>query len=431
MHDIAPYTCIFEDCRSPLELFVKREQWTEHMRVNHAVSQWFCSNCSFDNSGGGAVSFSTRTDCRDHMVSNHGASFSAAELSLVVELSERSTIAPVSCPLCVNDATLVNIDEDSHIASHLHAFSLRALPWDDDHNDLAVSAGSTDPSQPGPAAEHDDFDDGNLGLDSAEELSQSIRRAVNPEGGPARNPKQEGTLSEATVLRLQHLAVEAAIWMQASSATNSRKEMVISLLRRLLDDTAQLTSDHQEFIQHAVLVADIDQHMDSLEECLHNTARRDDELWQDALKSLSDQTTRAVQLLIEEDQANSNSVPEQLDTLLKLGWEMQRMCDAGQPSVEAKLAASIVDSLQRIGDDESVFMSAPTSLPWAVILSATKVTFVLPLTLLSPDSNLIPVRPRQCPIRFVEYGCAGTMVIGYNPPGCESRSNIWNSALFG
>ncbi len=120
------------------------------MASHHSVSRWFCSTCSFgpDNNRIETI-YSTESDYRAHMLEQHNNSFMPLDLPLLIELAERSTVEPTSCPLCINDRNLVLVDHDDHIAKHLHSFYLRALPWDFDLDEGAASAGSGD-SAPGP-----------------------------------------------------------------------------------------------------------------------------------------------------------------------------------------------------------------------------------------------------------------------------------------
>ncbi|KAJ8127488.1 hypothetical protein O1611_g6148 [Lasiodiplodia mahajangana] len=126
-HDLSPYTCVFEDCDSPLGLYVKREEWMNHIRINHSVTQWTCSLCFNPHEG---PYFTSVEEWNSHMKGHHAGHFEREELSLLCNAEKRRIIPPVSCPLCLDDRRRLQLENNDHIAEHLEQFSLYALQWD-------------------------------------------------------------------------------------------------------------------------------------------------------------------------------------------------------------------------------------------------------------------------------------------------------------
>ena len=53
-------------------------------------------------------------------------------LSLLgVEMSQgNKMLDPVRCPLCRDSSDFLDLEQDHHIAQHLHSFALKAIPWE-------------------------------------------------------------------------------------------------------------------------------------------------------------------------------------------------------------------------------------------------------------------------------------------------------------
>jgi hypothetical protein len=79
--------------------------------------------------------FDTASEWERH-IRTHGDLTSGSRLPVLSKLSERSSIPPVSCPLCSRPEGPLPLDEDDHIAGHLHSFALRSLPWVEIGDDL-------------------------------------------------------------------------------------------------------------------------------------------------------------------------------------------------------------------------------------------------------------------------------------------------------
>ncbi|KAK6339373.1 hypothetical protein TWF718_008793 [Orbilia javanica] len=125
--DILPYTCVFPDCQQPLQLYLTRKDWEQHIKTEHG-QLWVCAVCE---QLGVTTEFSNEDDLVGHLRTIHGDSVENDEIPMFVTAS--SSLKPidvVDCPLCIGP----NEDEDSleHIAHCIHDFSLNSLPLPSD-----------------------------------------------------------------------------------------------------------------------------------------------------------------------------------------------------------------------------------------------------------------------------------------------------------
>ncbi|KAG4295229.1 hypothetical protein FPRO06_01813 [Fusarium proliferatum] len=153
--DLCAYVCIFENCESPDDMYTSTYEWMSHMARYHSVMEWVCTECSrkAPSTVENALihSFEDSLSLEAHILSLH-PEIDEYELDLMVHAGNRPAgIQRVACPLCrpglVSDASgeengalfrsencveeigLVHLEEDEHIATHLHEFSLQAFPW--------------------------------------------------------------------------------------------------------------------------------------------------------------------------------------------------------------------------------------------------------------------------------------------------------------
>ena len=353
------------------------------MAAHHSVSRWFCSTCSFDLDSKGEILFTTESDYETHMVENHSDAFTSRDLPLLVELAERNTIEPISCPLCVNDHNSVLVDHDDHIAKHLHSFSLRALPWDFDLDEAAASAGSSDsPPPPGPQPLQDEDSDDESDDESevdVEDVKKAVR-CVRMTFEHLRSPGQADSLE-----RLKgHLELDMSLlllaelegWVTFVSSTESQKQTCALLLGRVQDSLGRLaTEDLSDSTRMLDLGSNIALDLQALKECIHQGSRQDHDLWQESFQMLSGETRARVQAMTARHEVDypQLSLPERLEKLLKLSWKLEERCRRAALTTEHEKAKDIVSSLQLLADDESIFLSPPTTLPWVVLLETMKV----------------------------------------------------------
>ncbi|KAK3339887.1 hypothetical protein B0T25DRAFT_512128 [Lasiosphaeria hispida] len=376
-HDLNPYTCIFNDCKEPYKLYSTREQWTAHLRSDHSATHWYCSDCLVHVGAGNDLApyFDSESDCREHLISHHGDSLSPEELALKVKLSGRSTISPVSCPLCLNDGNRVDVEDDDHIASHLHSFSLRALPWDHNLDDGLASAGSSD-SSPTPGLPPISFDEDFDAVDYESAVHDVMKLVQHGAAHYEQNLTWKQELGQESLTRLDDMLPGLLVVTELSS---NQKDKCSSLLGRLRENLGQLSLGLiQDTNQIEDLCSNIILDIGALEECISETPKRDHDLWQEALQGLPEESKHAVDRLIARNTLNFDTLPAQLDRLLTLGWIIQDTYstygDAGRECAEG-----IARSLQQIGDDESIFLTPYTDVPWAVIQAAMELIAPEPL----------------------------------------------------
>ncbi|KAF5962661.1 Hsp70 chaperone protein [Fusarium bulbicola] len=168
--DLCAYVCIFEDCESPDDMYTSTYEWMSHMARHHSAMEWVCTECSKHGSSSvenaSIHSFKDSLDLKAHILSLH-PEMDEIEVDLMVHAGNRPVgIQRVACPLCrpglVSNATgeedgtparpgsrveeigLVHLEEDEHIATHVHGFSLQAFPWprgtkNQDKSEMSIS----------------------------------------------------------------------------------------------------------------------------------------------------------------------------------------------------------------------------------------------------------------------------------------------------
>lgn len=136
-------------------MYTSTYEWMSHMAKYHSVVEWVCTECSrkaastVENAS--IYSFEDSLGLEAHILSLH-PEIDESELNLMVNAGNRPVgIQRAACPLCrpglVSNASdeeagtlihaetcleeigLVHLEEDEHIATHLHEFSLQAFPW--------------------------------------------------------------------------------------------------------------------------------------------------------------------------------------------------------------------------------------------------------------------------------------------------------------
>lgn len=159
MEDLEPYCCVFPQCIEQSVMYSDRKAWTTHMQTTH-TTHWTCTSkahkpCSFD----------TAEAYDDHMYTTHSEAFSEAQLPLLRKRSRVPTIVTFrECPLCgyipsEDEMQILPQSRDTdgkpqdmgkaasdwiikHLADHLEALAIKALPWQDAEEVKSESAES-------------------------------------------------------------------------------------------------------------------------------------------------------------------------------------------------------------------------------------------------------------------------------------------------
>ncbi|KAK8000562.1 hypothetical protein PG990_013162 [Apiospora arundinis] len=143
--DLSPYVCIYADCDMPDVMYLSSDQWKTHLGDSHSVPRWICDSCWLCSESPENFGFDSRKDWVDHTLSVHDGEFESDDLDDLADSSRRSVIPPVPCPLCYDGTPPLHPETDGHLAEHLHAFALQALPWEatgpDDDTQASVGSG--------------------------------------------------------------------------------------------------------------------------------------------------------------------------------------------------------------------------------------------------------------------------------------------------
>ena len=316
--------------------------------------------------------FATDLECRAHMIDHHSNLFLPDELQLIVELSQHTVVCPVSCPLCLHDHNLVHIDEDEHIATHLHAFSLLALPWDFDIEDLGASDGSSPkpppshPLTPEPREEEKEQDlvDFKAARDSTQSLIEGAMSSSESLG-----PKD---FVAVTLPRLGEMLGMTSIWVELSE---NQRERCTALLSRICSNLRELSMEKAEDVEY--IVEEITLDIELIEGYIQETARQDYDLWELASKAGTTGTRQYLQgRLLNKVTMHSDSLASQLEHLLYAAWTLQDKCN-GLGREERQISDDIVASLQQVADDEHVFLWPVTDWPWTALSAEIEVSILI------------------------------------------------------
>ncbi|RSL97519.1 hypothetical protein CEP52_010868 [Fusarium oligoseptatum] len=146
--DLSPYVCVYDDCDSPDSMYVTTAEWKKHIRDKHSRARWICDACWQNSSRPEKFEFDSQEEWHRHTLAEHGDEVDESDMPDLTELSQRTGVPPIACPLCVEDTSLRNPETDKHLAEHIHSFALQALPWDsidcDDKSQVSVGAMGSD-----------------------------------------------------------------------------------------------------------------------------------------------------------------------------------------------------------------------------------------------------------------------------------------------
>ncbi|KAI9687323.1 MAG: hypothetical protein M1822_002366 [Bathelium mastoideum] len=216
--DLLPYSCIFEDCSRPDEMYVTSTELTDHLKKEHCVKRWICPQCNSLSTRKEVLFFDAEQKWQEHMLTEHSQAFQPEQLPTLSRLATRAMIAPFICPLCRSLPTEAATDDIEHLARCLHGFALLALP--PGPNDRQVSK-SGSKSSSGSAI----FGDDTIGSMSQEDDKRSILNAVGAEENLFAADTLLAKASEETLTSTRILGIPAAtksksdilLWLNAPS----------------------------------------------------------------------------------------------------------------------------------------------------------------------------------------------------------------------
>ncbi|KAK1831859.1 hypothetical protein QBC39DRAFT_350328 [Podospora conica] len=141
--DLSPYICVYVDCPVAEALYTTSQDWKQHLKDFHSTTRWICDACWLGSASPAQFEFKDEQGWNEHVTTTHQGEFNPGDLQNLAEMSCRTVLPPVECPLCFAGASLQEPETDTHIAEHLHDFALQALPWEgsnaseDDTNKIA------------------------------------------------------------------------------------------------------------------------------------------------------------------------------------------------------------------------------------------------------------------------------------------------------
>ena len=86
--DILPYTCIYEHCDTPNEMYPTSAQLLRHMRSKHSITLWDCGYCASKSKEDESSIFESLEEWETHMHQNHSTDFHPTQLAAFGRLSQ-------------------------------------------------------------------------------------------------------------------------------------------------------------------------------------------------------------------------------------------------------------------------------------------------------------------------------------------------------
>ncbi|KAL2680521.1 hypothetical protein Neosp_008123 [[Neocosmospora] mangrovei] len=130
VEDLSPYVCVYEECDTPDAMYTTTAEWEKHIRDRHSRARWICDPCWLDSDSPEDFEFDSQEEWHKHTLTEHEDEVDESDLPDLAELSQRTVVPPIACPLCYEDASLRSPETDKHLAEHIHSFALQALPWE-------------------------------------------------------------------------------------------------------------------------------------------------------------------------------------------------------------------------------------------------------------------------------------------------------------
>lgn len=154
IHDLRPYICTYEDCKTPTQLYDSRQDWVQHENSEHRKI-WRCLEHSDQV-------FKRLETYKRHLKEQHAASISDEATSIRIIQNSESVSGDVGrvCPVCTVELNTTRRLE-GHIALHLERFARFSLPRsvinDDDGSDADSGKANRVDDE---GSRDDDFDGG-------------------------------------------------------------------------------------------------------------------------------------------------------------------------------------------------------------------------------------------------------------------------------
>jgi hypothetical protein len=135
-------------------MFVTTDELNKHIRKEHSIHCWACDYCAPTLPEDQIMIFDTAQDWILHVTESHFPNMPLSRFEALSEMSMRTMVGPISCPLCNFCTTTAQPEVEEHVTWHMHSFALRALPWgvgdnrkDSEAPDSGVKSKSSSDSQ--------------------------------------------------------------------------------------------------------------------------------------------------------------------------------------------------------------------------------------------------------------------------------------------
>ena len=150
--DMQPYICLFHHCYAAGKTYRTLAEWQMHLQRSH-VSHWTCPLEHDDESDPtlDRFTYETVSDFESHLIYDHPGLSHGQVLRLVMTAAQKEDL-PDQCFVCLKrfTETTAELDMQRHIANHLQAIFVLALPWRDDIQPVKVVCSNRMNSSVGP-----------------------------------------------------------------------------------------------------------------------------------------------------------------------------------------------------------------------------------------------------------------------------------------
>ncbi|KAB5578818.1 WD40-repeat-containing domain protein [Coniochaeta sp. 2T2.1] len=171
IHDLRPYVCTYENCKTSGQLYESRHDWIHHENTHHRKI-WRCLEHSDQV-------FAELTTYKLHLETEHALQMDSPSMNRIIPASEStSTVTDRGCPVCS-----VVLDTPralhSHIALHLERFSLFSLPRSigvESEDQDEVSGTESDQAHGVIAGSREGDFNGDLDFDSEDDADKNLNR---------------------------------------------------------------------------------------------------------------------------------------------------------------------------------------------------------------------------------------------------------------
>ncbi|RSL79565.1 hypothetical protein CEP51_007265 [Fusarium floridanum] len=249
VEDLSPYVCVYENCDNADAMYVTTVEWKQHIKDAHSRARWICDPCWLGSDSHEEFEFDTQEEWHHHTLTEHGDEVDENDLSDLAELSQRTGVPPIACPLCYEGAALQHPETDKHLAEHIHSFALKSLPWDligpDDETRVSFGSSIRKSHTTGSAAyttnSHTDDNDEVLGF-------EALVRTIKHRSGLLLQNHYPGTSSVATVLATIYTYLNGQSLRIINYHPSFRPEILACLARldSIMQQFEDISSDFEE-----------------------------------------------------------------------------------------------------------------------------------------------------------------------------------------